>query len=273
MLNGGRLYLLFYSQLSPAWRQMSHLSRSCCCWWSFWSGLSSCRTPCPPPLRKVNLTEGSLCPLAGRDGGPDGGCGCGGFLSRATSSPVQHRHNLRSSVGQQPRSTSPLWQAAKGFRFLPHTYFQTTDSTGKKDLPRILGMVPLCFTACFFPPDEWRGGEKVKSNVLFIRAMPTWQRFSVTFRLLVHKGPVFELWCLLNPTHPADMQTHTHKHTGTHWHSWQTAMPLWLCQIQSMIKWNNIILPKHTSKSVPYLINERNQMKEIGIKLEKKSKL
>lgn len=217
MLNGGRLYRLFYSQLSPAWRQMSHLSRSCCCWWSFWSGLSSCRTPCPPPLRKVNLTEGSLCPLAGRDGGPDGGCGCGGFLSRGTSSPVQHRHPSDPQLDNSPDPLHLCGRRQKVFAFSPilisRQLTRQTKIRMQKDLPRILGMVPLCFTACFFPPDEWRGGEKVKSNVLFIRAMPTWQRFSVTFRLLVHKGPVFELWCLLNPTHPADMQTHTHTST------------------------------------------------------------
>lgn len=78
--------------------------RSCWCWWSFWSGLSSCRTP-SPPLKKVNQTKASLCPLVGRDGGPDEGCGCGGFLSPVTSSPVQSNicHSCR-------RDSTPAWQ-------------------------------------------------------------------------------------------------------------------------------------------------------------------
>lgn len=133
----------------------------------------------------------------------------GDFLSCSTQTSV------RSPVGKQLRSTSPLCQVAKGFRFRP----QTTDSTCKNQnagLPHILGTVPLCFTACFFPPDEWRG-EKVKPNVLFIRVTPTWQCFNVAFRLMVHKGPVFELWCLPNPTHPVDMQTRTRRQA--HWHS------------------------------------------------------
>lgn len=137
----------------------------------------------------------------------------------------------------------------KVFAFSPPCLFPDNWLDMQKSECRKTNLVFLEWSHCasrrvFFHPDQWRGGEKVKSNVLFIRAMPTWQRFNVAFRLLVHKGPVFELWCLLNPTHPADMQTHTHKHTGTHWHSWQTAMPLWLCQIESMIKGKQHYPPK-----------------------------
>lgn len=74
---------------SKWWSWTSYQSKSCWCWWSFWSGQSWRHTPSPPPLKKVNQTEVSLCPLVGRDGGPSAGCGCGGFLSPVTSFPVQ----------------------------------------------------------------------------------------------------------------------------------------------------------------------------------------
>lgn len=92
------------SQLFSDWSCTSYQSRSCWCWWSFWSGQSSCRTPSPPPRRKVSQTGVSLCPSAGRDGGPGAGCGCGGFLSLVTSSPVQRQHLSELRAGLQPPS-------------------------------------------------------------------------------------------------------------------------------------------------------------------------
>lgn len=226
MLNGGRLYLLFYSQLSPAWRQMSHLSRSCCCWWSFWSGLSSCRTPCPPPLRKVNLTEGSLCPLAGRDGGPNGGCGCGGFLSRATSSPVQHRHPSDPQLDNSPDPLHLCGRRQKVFAFSPILISRQLPRQAKirmqKDLPRILGMVPLCFTACFLCP--WWVKRRRESQVkCFIYPCDAdVAALQCDVQTLGTQGPC--VWTLVpSKSHPSCRyaNTHTHKHTGTHWHSWQ----------------------------------------------------
>lgn len=74
----------------------------------------------------------------------------GDFLSCSTQT------SFRSSVGQQPRSTSPLWQAAKGFCFLPHTYFQTRDLTCKniecrKRLTSYSWNGPIVLHGVFFP--------------------------------------------------------------------------------------------------------------------------
>lgn len=220
MLNGGSLYLSLYSQLSPAWRQMSHLSRSCCCWLSFWSGLSSCRTPCPPPLRKVNLTEGSLCPLAGRDGGPDVGCGCGGFLSRATSSPVQHRHPSDPQLDNSPDPLHLCGGRQKGFRFLPHAYFQTTDSTCKNQNAERLTSYswngPIVLHGVFFSP--WWVKRRRKSQVkCFIYPCDAdVAALQCAVQTLGTQGPC--VWTLVpSKSHPSCRYANTH--TQAHWHS------------------------------------------------------
>lgn len=90
----------------------------------------------------------------------------GDFLSCFTQTSVG------SSVGQQPRSTSPFWQVAKSFHFLPHSCFQTAASTCKNQNAERLTSYswngPIVLHGVFFSPLMSEEEEKKSSQMFYL---------------------------------------------------------------------------------------------------------